>query len=161
MNLQTLKATVALRAFGWVRIPMIAWLQPTVVHVSDERLVVKLPLTWRSRNHLKSMYFGALAVGADCACGLLAMQHVERHKRADIALLFKDFSAQFHRRPDGDVHFACEAGTEIRELVARAARTGERCNLPVTVTAHVPSKSADPVATFVLTLSLKARGKLG
>lgn len=161
MNLQNLKATLALRAFGWARIPMIAWLQPTVIEVSDARLVVKLPLDWRSRNHLNSMYFGALAVGADCACGLLAMRHVERHKAAEISLIFKDFSAQFHKRPDGDVHFACEAGDAIRALVERAASTGERCNLPVTVTATVPRNGPEAVATFVLTLSLKARGKVG
>ncbi len=161
MNFQTLKATVALRAFGWAKIPMIASLQPTVVEASETRLVIKLPLTWRSRNHLKSMYFGALAVGADCACGLLAMQFVERHKKAKISLLFKDFSAQFHRRADGDVHFSCDAGTEIRELVEHAARTGERCNLGVTVLATVPKNGPEPVATFVMTLSLKARGQIG
>ncbi len=158
MNLETLKATLSLRAFGLTRIPMILFLSPRVVQVNNQRLEICIPLTYRSRNHLGSMYFGALAVGADCASGLLAMRLIEKRKDKEITLVFKDFNAKFLKRPEGDVHFSCEMGEAIAALVERAARTGERCNLPLEVTATVPKVSgAEPVATFVLTLSLKAK----
>jgi acyl-coenzyme A thioesterase PaaI-like protein len=158
MTLQNLKATLSLRAFGLTQIPMILFLSPRVVHVDDRRIEVCIPLTYRSRNHLKSMYFGALAVGADCASGLLAMRLIDPRKDKQISLVFKDFSAQFLKRPEGDVHFSCEMGPEIRALVEQAATTGQRCHLPLKVTATVPKVSGqDPVATFVLTLSLKAK----
>lgn len=157
MNLNALRATVSLHAFAWTRIPLIAFLSPRVVEVTDERIEVRIPLTYRSRNHLKSMYFGALAVGADAAGGLLAMRLIDRRKDKKIALVFKDLHAQFLRRADGDVHFHCDQGAAIAELVERAAATGERCNLPLHITATVPTRGPDPVATFVLTLSLKAK----
>lgn len=159
MNLETLKATLSLRAFGLTQIPMILFLSPRVVHVDDQRIEVCIPLTYRSRNHLKSMYFGALSVGADCASGLLAMRLIEKRKDKKISLVFKDFSAQFLKRPQGDVHFHCEMGPQIRDLVERAATTGDRCHLPLHVTATVPKLSgSEPVATFVLTLSIKSQG---
>lgn len=158
MNLANFRETLALQAFGLLKIPMILFVSPRVVDFTDSRIEVCIPLTRRSRNHLKSMYFGALAVGADCACGLLAMRLINARKEKKISLVFKDMSAQFLKRPEGDVHFICEQGEQIRELVERTASTGERCNLALNITAVVPKISAqDPVATFVLTLSLKAR----
>lgn len=158
MNLTNLRETLALQAFGLLKIPMILFVSPRVVDFSDARIEVCVPLRRRTRNHLKSMYFGALAVGADCACGLLAMRLINARKDKKISLVFKDMSAQFLKRPEGDMHFVCDQGEQIRDLVERAATTGERCNLPLNITAFVPKISAsDPVATFVLTLSLKAR----
>ena len=75
---------------------------------------------------------------------------------AKVSSIFKDFQAQFLKRPEGDVHFTCTQGREIAALLTRVLETKERQNLPVQVTATVPSLSGDlPVAKFTLTLSLK------
>lgn len=152
-----LRETIGLRAFGFLKIPMLFWLRPSVLEMDDNRCVVKIPLNRRSKNHLNSMYFGALAAGADCAGGLLAMNLI-RASGAEVSLVFKDFQAEFLKRAEGDVHFVCEQGREVRELVKRTLSSGERENLSVHIQAFVPSKSAqEPVAKFILTLSLKKR----
>lgn len=157
MKLSNLKETMYLQAFGLAKIPMILFLTPRVVDASDERAEVCIGLSRRSRNHLGSMYFGALAVGADCCGGLLAFRHIRRVKGKKVSLVFKDFSAQFLKRPEGDVHFTCAMGGQIRELIEQAVTTGQRCSLPLAIVATVPKVSGDePVATFVLTLSVKA-----
>jgi acyl-coenzyme A thioesterase PaaI-like protein len=147
------KETLKLRAVGLTKIPMLFFLSPSVVEITDHRCVVKIPLTRRSKNHLGSMYFGALAAGADCAGGLIAWKLAEKK----VSLVFKDFKADFLKRAEGDVFFACEEGLEIRKLVERVASSGSREHMPVHVTATVPSKLGnEPVARFVLTLSLKS-----
>jgi hypothetical protein len=66
--------------------------------------------------------------------------------------------ARFHKRAEGDVHFSCADSEAVADLVARAIASGERVELPVTITATVPEKlGAEPVAEFLLTLSLKRR----
>ena len=57
----------------------------------------------------------------------------------------------------GDVHFTCRQGAEIKALVEEAARTGERQNIPLKITASVPSIEIDPVAEMVITLSIKVK----
>lgn len=152
-----LRETLELRAFGLLKIPMLFWLKPTVLEMTDKRVVVKLPLTRRSKNHLNAMYFGALAAGADCAGGLLAMKLI-RESKANVSLVFKDFHAEFLKRAEGDVHFVCDDGDAVHDLVRRTLSSGERENLSVNITAYVPSKTGDePVAKFVLTISLKKR----
>ena len=130
------------------------YVRPTVMTISPERIVVRLPLRRRNKNHWGSMYFGALSVGADCAVGMLVMQLTEQHSE-QISLIFKDCHATFHKRAVGDVDFCCAQGNEIAALIAQAAISGTRVEMPVTVTATVPAQGTEPVATFVLTLSLK------
>lgn len=154
----TFKDTVLLRSFGLLKIPMLFFISPSVVELSDEKCVVKVPLSRRTRNHLRSMYFGALAAGADCAGGLIAMRLIQTEGEGKVSLIFKDFHADFLKRAEGDVHFTCTQGSEIQALVRKTIESGERENLAVQVTATVPSKMGeDPVARFTLTLSLKRR----
>ena len=151
---QKLRDTFLLRAFG-IKIPLLLFATPTVIELNDERCEIKIPLNRRTKNHLGSMYFGALAIGADCAGGMIALRMVQK-SGVEVSLIFKDFQAEFLKRPEGDVHFSCENGKEINELVARTIESGVRQNLSVQVTARVPGKlGLEPVARFTLTLSLK------
>ena len=142
--------------FGLAKIPLLFYVGVSVAEVSPERMVVRIPLRRRTRNHLGSMYFGALCIGADCAPGAFAM-YLIRQQPARISMVFKDFQAEFLKRAEGDVDFICEQGKEIRELVALAAASDERVEKQVEVIATVPSLSDEPVARFKLTLSLKRR----
>jgi len=150
------RETLALRLFGFAKIPLLFYVGVSVAELTTERMVVRIPLRRRTRNHLGSMYFGALCIGADCAPGAFAM-YLIRQQPARISMVFKNFSAEFLKRAEGDVDFICDQGKEIRELVALAAASDERVEKQVEVIATVPSLSDEPVARFKLTLSLKKR----
>ena len=149
--------TLYVRAFGLFKIPLVLYISPTVVELSGKRTEIKVPLNWRTQNHLKSMYFGALCTAADLACGLVAVKLIYESGRK-IDFVFKDFEAQFLKRVEGDAHFVCEAGDLAEQAVQKAISTGERQNIKLPVVATVPSKMGnEPVAKFSLTLSMKLR----
>lgn len=138
-------------------IPLIEFTEMEVLRVNEKECLIKIPFLDKNKNHLNSMYFGALSVGADCAGGLMALYQMMAHQ-LDLALVFKDFSAQFLQRPESDVYFLCEDGNTIKETVLEAEKTGERisCSLQIQAyTLHDQVKTI--VATFQLTLSLKKR----
>ena len=152
------KATWSLRLFAFYRIPLIAIVRPTLLKADAESCVVKIPLSWLVKNHLGSLYFGALAIGADVAGGLIVMNLI-RARRSRVAFLFKDFHADFHKRAEGTTVFSCHDGKKLRTLLERAEASGEREEDIVEVIATVPDKLGDePVATFRLTISMKKRG---
>lgn len=154
---EKLKATLMLRAFGLFKIPMILFVGPRVLHLDKEKCVLKIPLGYRTRNHLGGMYFGTLATGADCAGGLAAMERIKA-SGANVSLIFKDFHAEFLKRAEADVHFTCTDGARIAEQVDIAVKGTERVSFPVNIIATCPETFGDePVAKFVLTLSLKRR----
>jgi acyl-coenzyme A thioesterase PaaI-like protein len=151
------RANLLLRAFGAAKIPMLGFVGPRILHIDDRSVVIRIPLNWRTRNHLGSMYFGVLAAGADTAGGFLAVQRIH-DKKARVDLVFKDFRAEFLRRATGDVDFRCDVGAEIGALVDAAIASDSRHELVVPIVATVPSEDPDvPVARFELTLSLRQR----
>ena len=152
-----MSGTWKLRLWTLFRVPMAFFLSPSVVESTGRRSIIRIPLTWRSKNHLGSMYFGALCVGADLAGGLLALRRIEESGRK-VSLIFKDVRGRFAKRAEGDALFVCEDGEAIGELVRRVVASGEREEQPVRVVVTVPEKLGDePVAEFELTLSLKRR----
>src|SRR5512132_817165 len=152
----SLKQALVLRALAF-KIPMFFWLGPRVVALDDEGCAVEIPFGWRSRNHLNSMYVGALCAGADLASGLnAAMLIQERHR--DVKLVFSDMRCEFLKRADGDVVFRSRDGRRVAEAVRKTDATGERVTLPIEVIATVPRKYGDePVARFTMGLSLKRK----
>jgi acyl-coenzyme A thioesterase PaaI-like protein len=154
----SVRETARLRLFGLLKIPVIFFVGPKVVEIDDHHCVIQIPLNRRTRNHYRSMYFGVLAAGADLGAGLLAQFLAEKHAHGKVGILFKDFKADFLKRAEGDTRFICDEGEKIRQAIDQAIETKERQNLPVRVYATVPSRSgSEPVAEFVLTLSLKAK----
>ncbi|SRR6266542_4116946 len=152
------RETLRLRLWAWAKIRMISYVRPAVVDLTDERCEIRVPLSRRTRNHLGSMYFGVLCTGADAAAALIGLQ-MSQKAGGRIAVIFKDVRAEFLKRAEADVHFACEQGREILALLERANASGDRENLPVEVVATVPTLfGAEPVARFTLTLSVKRKG---
>ena len=151
-----LKETAFVRLFA-LQVPVLLFLGPRVLELDDAGCAVQIPLGWRARNHLGSMYFGALCAGADVAGGLVAATLIQRRHRK-VKLIFADLKAEFLKRADGDVLFRCRQGAAIRAAVEQADVTGERVTVPVEVVATVPKKYGDePVARFTMGLSLKRK----
>ncbi len=157
------KINVFLRVYTWIKIPLIGFCSPKLMELTDRRLVLKIPLGYRTRNHLKSMYFGALAIGAEMSIVLIAILKIKEHTDAGgdrIDFVFKDFKIDFLKRPDGDVHFISDDIQTVVAQVGEAKNSLERINKTMKGYAVVPS--IDPnerVAEFELTLSLKRRPK--
>ena len=148
------KTTRLIQLFGITKVPMIWYCKPKVIEHTDEKIEIKIPLKRKTKNHLGSMYFGVLAVGADITGGFLAMDPIQESGRK-INLIFKDFKADFLKRPEGDVHFTCNDGLAVKELVDRVSKSSDRHNFKLSIEATVPSISSEVVAKFELTLSLK------
>ena len=103
------------------------------------------------------MYFGAMAIGAELAAGLIAMKLIMDSKQK-ISMVFKQFSGNFLKRAEGDALFICDNGEKIEQLVEKATNSAERVEETINVVATVPDKLAEEVvAEFSLTISLKGK----
>jgi len=151
------RKTLRVWYFGLTKIPMILFVRPRVSVLNADRCVIGISLRRRTQNHLKSLYFGTLAVGADLAGGLLAMEKIASTPHR-ISLVFKDVQANFLKRVDGDAVFSCVGGAKIATLIDEVVTTGERQQVTLTITVSSPERYGDEVlAEFALTLSLKLK----
>lgn len=152
------KATAGVRLWALRNVFLLYFTKPSILEVNERRCEVRIPLNWRTKNHLGSMYFGALCIGADVAGGLICF-HLMSAMKVRLSFVFKSVRAEFLKRPEDDVHFVCEDGEAIQALVRRAIESGEREETEVHVTARVPKKlGEEPVAQFAMTLSVKRAG---
>ena len=67
--------------FGLTKVRMIGYCRPRVINVSDTEVVLSIPLNRRTRNHVGSMYIGAMTVGVDFVTGLTAMTSIKKSKK--------------------------------------------------------------------------------
>ena len=147
--------TMFIRYFGWSKVPMIFYCRPSVIDISSNSVTVKIPLIRRNKNHVGSMYLGALSVGADITSAMLSLSIIKKSKRK-IIHIFKDFHADYLKRAEGDVHFVCNQGLKIKSMIEKTISQKSRVNEKIDVFAYVPSKLGEEiVAKFSLTLSIK------
>ncbi|MFC3908654.1 hypothetical protein ACFORL_06135 [Legionella dresdenensis] len=141
--------------FGHFKVPLIGHLKPKLISLDSRKIVIMLPLNQRSKNHFNTMYFGALAVGADLACGFHGFYHAEQEK-VKISLAFKSFRAQFLKRPESDVYFISEMGEQVKEMLDESKAGNSRVNRMIKVNAYINYlKNPELVAEFELELSIK------
>ena len=149
------KANMYLKWFGFSKVPFIWLCNPKILKLNQSTVEIKIPLRRKTKNHLNSMYFGVLTVGADIAGGFMAMNKAQQRGK-QVSLAFKEVEGKFLKRPEADVHFICHDGQLIDDMLDETLTTGKRVNKVVTITAICPSLHDDePMAEFLLTLSLK------
>ena len=152
---QKFKMTMFIRYFGLSKVPMIYYCRPKVIEISSDSVTVKIPLLRRNKNHVGSMYLGALSVGADITSAMLALGIIKASDKKIIPI-FKDFHADYYKRAEGDVHFVCNEGIKIKKMLKEVIDNDMRINEKIIVNAYVPNKLGEEVvAKFSLTLSLK------
>ncbi len=139
---------------GFAKIPIIGFIKPRLIVLDDEKAAVKIRLRRRSKNHLNSMYFGALAVGADVAAGLHAFYFAEKMGKK-VSFAFKGMNAEFLMRAESDIEFISEDGAKVSDAMNRSLESGERINEPIMVLAK--NTKNEVVATFEMIVSVKVK----
>ena len=139
---------------GLVKIPMIGFVRPSLIELSDEKVAVKIKFRRRTKNHLNSMYFGALVVGADVAGGIHAFYFAEKLNKK-VSFAFKSIHAEFLKRAETDVIFECNEGAKIEAIIAESLEKQIRINQLVRVEAR--NLSNEIVATFDMEISVKVK----
>ncbi len=117
--------------------------------------MIELPFARRNKNHLGSIYFGALCIGGELAVGV-PMALMIQEKKSKALLVFKDFHADFLKRADGPTRFVFDQVSSLEGQLEKAILTKERITETYAVNAFVVDKP-DSIAKFQVTISVKDR----
>ena len=160
MSKELRQANWQLLLFGLFKIPLIGFCRPRIIELTEDKIVIRIPLRRRTKNHLNSLYFGAFAIGADLAGGFHAFWLGKKEKR-NISLAFKSLQADFLKRAEDDVYFVSESGKSIREMFDKSIESGERItqNIPISAYTGYPN-NPEQVADFLIGLSIKDKGRV-
>jgi acyl-coenzyme A thioesterase PaaI-like protein len=137
---------------GFFKIPLVGFIKPKLISIDENKVRVKINLRRRTKNHLNSMYFGALAVGADVAGGIHVFYFAEL-SNLKVSFAFKGMKADFIKRAESDVVFESNQGELVRKAINLSEETGERVNETINVIAR--DENQEIVATFEMIVSVK------
>lgn len=139
---------------GIFKIPLIGFVRPKLLSIDKDTVRVSIKLRRRTKNHLNSMYFGVLAVGADIAGGIHAFYFAEL-AGTKVSLAFKAMKVDFIQRAESDVLFESNDGALVRQAIEVSRESGERINQAVTIRAT--NAAGELVAAFELVVSVKCK----
>lgn len=139
---------------GCFKIPLIGFVRPRLLSIDDDTVRVQINLKRRTKNHLNSMYFGALAVGADIAGGIHAFYFAELAD-AKVSFAFKGMKADFIKRAESNIIFESNDGKLVQKAIEESRGSGERINQAIQVVAS--DKNNEIVATFEMIVSVKCK----
>ena len=155
---QKLSPTAKLKLFGLAQIPLLFAVNPKVLKLDDENCDVLIPLNYVTQNHLKSMYFGALAIGADAVVAIHALSIAEKYKdQATMVPVFKDLKVDFLKRAETGVVFRSDQGAKIEAMIKECIEKNERVTKAIDVFAFAKDDPENVYARFTLGLSLKPK----
>jgi acyl-coenzyme A thioesterase PaaI-like protein len=139
---------------GKFKIPMIGYTGLKLVEITETTTKVKIRLKRRTKNHLNSMYFGALAIGADVAGGLHAFYFANKYGKT-VSFAFKGMECEFLKRAESDCIFVSEDGKKVEDAIKKSIETEERIN--ETTNVNVLNIENEVVAKFKLIVSVKCK----
>ena len=152
---------ISLRKMSWMifllgmfKISMVGFVRPKLLLVDDTRVKVRIKLRRKTRNHLQSMYFGALAVGADIAGGIHAFYFAEI-SGSKVSFAFKGMQAEFIQRAESHIIFESNEGKLVSDAILKSKLSGERVNESINVSAY--NLKNELVAKFQMIVSVKVK----
>ncbi len=155
------KKDITLSKMNWLlfllsrfKIPMIGYVRPKLLLLNDEKVEVKIRLRRRSKNHLNSMYFGALAIGADVAAGIHTFYFSEKLGKK-VSFAFKGMNAEFIKRAESDIIFKCNEGDLIHKAILKSDL--EKVRINQTVLVNAVDSNNEVVAKFDMIVSVKVK----
>lgn len=151
--MSTTKLNWLIKGTSLVRVPLLSFCNPKLLSI-EPTAKVSIPLNFVTKNHLRSMYFGALAMGAELCVSVPILEALFIQKRP-FSFIFKDFKCDFVKRADTSVTFEFSDIAGCRDVIEQALATGERINRTFSGVAYSNKNPDDIFMTFQITISIK------
>jgi Domain of unknown function (DUF4442) len=142
-----------IQGLSLLKVPLLGICRPRILELTEDVARVKLPYEFLTKNHLGSMYFGALGMGSELSIALRLLDRMRREK-VPVSFIFKDFSCEFLKRAETDVHFITEQVRAIDKLIDLSAGSPDRHNGTFDGYA-VSATTGEKLMTYKLTISMK------
>lgn len=156
--IKLLKEPLRTRAMFYLGIsmtPMLRYIRPRLVELTSDRATVRINVSRRSKNHINSLFVGALATGGDCVGALIPIKFMFEtgHRTPPIV---KSVSSEFYKKVKKYAYFTCTQGKELYELCNAAVASGEPQEFTVHVIVTAPAEYGDEfVARISQVMSVK------
>ncbi len=151
--MSTTKLNWMIKGTSLLRVPLLSFCNPQLLSVEPVSKVT-LPLNFVTKNHVRTMYFGALSMGAELSVATPILEAMFIHKKP-VSFIFKDFKCEFLKRADASVIFEFSDVAGCRQAIDEALASGERVNKTFSGVAYSKTNPENIFMKYDITISLK------
>lgn len=137
------------------RMPLLALAGARIEQVDLDGARVRLPYGWKTQNIFGTMYFAAIAMAAEAACGSLVLLH-NQQRNSKFAPIVKRVEADFSKAAKSDIIFECFEGDVVVDLFERAFASRQREEAVLEVIGR--TRKDGEVARIKVTWSIRYKG---
>ncbi len=122
--------------------------------ISHTECNVSVKHRWINQNPFNSMYFAVQNMAAELSTGALVMKSI-KESNTKVSMLVVKTSSEYYKKATGRIHFFCEDGKLISDVIKSSISE----NTGKTLDMHVIAKNQDGVVVskFVFTWSVKPK----
>lgn len=126
-----------------------------VTEFTDNKAVVTIKHNYRTKNPFRSMYFGAQAMAAELATGVLVLEQVDRARPQKVSMLVRKMDAQFTKKATGTIEFTCEDGQKLDAVFKKVLSSDE--GQVVTLNSVGLNENGDVVSSFAFEWAVRRK----
>ncbi len=152
--LQLVNSKWRFKGFLLKHLPMAFLAGLTVRNADEQKAAVSISLNYLTKNPFHSIYFACLAMAAELATGILAMNAIEK-SGGNFSLLVTGLEADFTQKATGTITFRSEDGEGLQSTVQQCLK--EQAAITYTATSIGINRKGETVAKFSIQWSLKAK----
>ncbi|WP_033956356.1 DUF4442 domain-containing protein [Psychroserpens jangbogonensis] len=113
-----------LNAFLSIKLPAAFICGVRTKSISDTTCVVSVKHRWINQNPFNSMFWAVQGMAAELTTGALVMSKVKASGNK-MSMLVTSNNATYSKKATGRIHFTCNQGKDIDDLISKAIETGE------------------------------------
>ena len=152
------KLSWMIRLLSFLKVPLLGFCLPKVVELNSNSASVQINRWWLTSNHVGSMYFGALAMGAELSVATQLLKQMFGD-RAPVTFIFKDAQFRFLSRAENHVIFRTDEVARVSELVAESLEAKDRRDKTISGYAYTINDPSKKIMEYEITLSVKPTKK--
>ena len=135
-----------------IKLPSAVFWKFRIEKLDAEKCIVTIPYSWRTQNPFKSIYFAAMAGAAELSTGALCQLAISGLGK--YSMLVVDFRAEYFKKANQKITFACEQGKELFSLLD-PLQPNDTSKLTMISSGKNPQ--GEEVARFYVTWSFKRK----
>ncbi|MBU3822839.1 DUF4442 domain-containing protein [Flavobacteriaceae bacterium XHP0103] len=143
-----------LNAFTMFKLPSAFICGVRTKFIDETKCVVSVKYRWINQNPFKSMFWAVQGMAAEFSTGALMMGKIQQSGKR-VSMLVTSNTATFTKKAKGRIHFTCNDGDLIDDILNKAIETGE--GQTISMKSVGIDEVGDVVSTFVFEWSIKLK----
>ncbi|MBJ7539715.1 DUF4442 domain-containing protein [Marinomonas transparens] len=156
---EKLSDNLKIKLYSFFTTPLLLKVSPRIDSFDKNVAIVSIPLNRSTKNIYKSMYFGAINIGAELCVFYIIHKLTKNLKTCRV--ISQHYSIDFIKKPKGRVFFYCDEVQKVAQTIDNTIKTGKESSVAIKGHGYVLSNAEEQtVCRFTVNIYCSVQVKI-